>query len=305
MTLDLAALNSALADTEFANHLHHLTTVDSTQNLAHDAARTGARAGVWIADEQTAGRGRGAHTWHSPHGSSGEPAGLYMTALTSPPIPMQSTLGLSFRTAVAVQAAIAEITGLAIPNQIDIRWPNDLVIPQTGGPQPSGPSRKVGGILIEQTAQPALKSGAPSELRSGGFTAMLKYAVIGIGINLNQLTFPPDLEPIATSLRRELPRHPTIPREPLAAAILRNLHSELHHLTTDNDERTTDNSLHSTWLTGKRVRVEPRPGGPGQSANAQPGYTGTTAGLNRDGFLLVHGDDGQLHTVLSGGLREL
>ena len=36
-----------------------------------------------------------------------------------------------------------------------------------------------------------------------------------------------------------------------------------------------------------------------------PGYTGTTAGLNPSGFLLVAGDDGQIHTVLSGGLREL
>jgi BirA family biotin operon repressor/biotin-[acetyl-CoA-carboxylase] ligase len=55
-------------------------------------------------------------------------------------------------------------------------------------------------------------------------------------------------------------------------------------------------SLYSTWLTGKRVRVEARDG--------VPSYTGTTAGLNPQGFLLVAGDDGQLHTVLSGGLRE-
>jgi len=33
------------------------------------------------------------------------------------------------------------------------------------------------------------------------------------------------------------------------------------------------------------------------------GYTGTTAGLDRRGFLLVAGDDGILHTVLSGGVR--
>jgi len=50
----------------------------------------------------------------------------------------------------------------------------------------------------------------------------------------------------------------------------------------------------STWITGRRVRV----GGPG-------GYTGTTAGLDQNGFLLVDGDDGTRHTVLSGGVRDL
>jgi len=38
--------------------------------------------------------------------------------------------------------------------------------------------------------------------------------------------------------------------------------------------------------------------------DGDPGYTGTTAGLNPSGFLLVAGDDGQVHTVLSGGIRE-
>ena len=286
-TLDLTALNCAITDTKFAGYVLHLTTVDSTQTRAHAAARAGARQGVWIADEQTAGRGRGAHTWHSPIGEQAHAAGLYLSALCTPPIPLQQTLGLSIRTAIAAQAAIAETTGLRVRDQIDIRWPNDLVIPQT-----QAPSRKVGGILIEQTAQPASTPAAP---------AMLKYAVIGIGINLNQLTFLPELDPIATSLRRELPNHPNLPREPLAAAILRNLDRELRMLTTNPEPRTSNLESHSTWLTGKRVRVEPRPGDP---AN-QPSYTGTTAGLTPQGFLLVQGDDGQLHTVLSGGLREL
>ena len=65
MTLDLPALNAAITNTEFANHLtppHHR---NSTKTLALEAARAGRRNGVWIADQQTAGRGRGSHTWHS------------------------------------------------------------------------------------------------------------------------------------------------------------------------------------------------------------------------------------------------
>jgi BirA family biotin operon repressor/biotin-[acetyl-CoA-carboxylase] ligase len=155
------------------------------------------------------------------------------------------------------------------------------------------PGRKCGGILIDTASNPATTSKA----------ATLRYAVIGIGINVNQTTFPPELESIATSLRRESsdPSQP-IAREPLVAAILVALDAELRSLSTDNLQPPTRNlSLFSTWLQGKRVRVEARDPAPNGPA---PGYTGVTAGLDPNGFLLVDGDDGQLHTVLSGGLRE-
>ncbi|MDP9051488.1 MAG: biotin--[acetyl-CoA-carboxylase] ligase [Acidobacteriota bacterium] len=275
-TFDLSELSSAIAGTEFAGYLMHFPTVASTNDLALEAADVGARHGVWIADEQTAGRGRGTHNWHSTPGE-----GLYMTALISPPIPMQSALSLSLGVAIAVQSAIASIFGFRIPSQMDIRWPNDLLLN----------GKKCGGILIDTASKPA-RNNQPATLR---------YAVIGIGINLNHTTFPPELDPIATSLRRELP-DPSQPlrREPLAAAILLALSDELRALTSNLKPRTSDPSTISTWITGKRVRVEPSPSDPAGA----PGYTGTTAGLNPSGFLLVAGDDGQIHTVLSGGLRE-
>src|ERR1700676_481880 len=120
---DLAEVNSAVAATEFAGHLHHLAATLSTNDVALTAAQKGARNGVWIADKQIAGRGRGRHTWHSPAGS-----GLYMTALVAPPIPMQSALSLSLRVAIAVQSAIVSTTPFTRPNQVDIRWPNDLML---------------------------------------------------------------------------------------------------------------------------------------------------------------------------------
>jgi len=280
---NLAEVNDAIAGTEFHGWLMNFPTVPSTNDLALRAAQAGSRHGVWIADEQTAGRGRGGHTWHSPAGS-----GLYMTALISPPIPMQSALRLSLRAALAVQAAIASTFGFRIREQIDIRWPNDLMLTR-----PNGPARKCGGILIDTASNPA----APP------LPAMLRYAIVGIGINLNHINFPPELDPIATSLRRELP-HPSqsIPREPLIAAILRCLDAEIRDLSSGNLQPVTDDlSQFSTWITGKRVRVEARETIPGSPV---PGYTGTTAGLDPNGFLLVRGDDGEFHTVHSGGLRE-
>jgi BirA family biotin operon repressor/biotin-[acetyl-CoA-carboxylase] ligase len=274
--LNLAEVNAAIAETEFHGWLMNFPTVPSTNDLALKAAQAGSRHGVWIADEQIAGRGRGAHRWHSPAG-----AGLYMTALISPPIPMQSALGLSLRVALAVQSAIASTFGFQIREQVDIRWPNDLVLN----------GKKCGGILIDTASNPA----------SPPLPAMLRYAIVGIGINLNHTVFPSELEDIATSIRRELPDpSQALRRESLTAAILVALDEEIRLLIRGwrgiNNRRDRDMTQYSTWIRGKRVRVEARDG--------VPSYTGTTAGLNSQGFLLVDGDDGQLHTVLSGGLRE-
>jgi BirA family transcriptional regulator, biotin operon repressor / biotin---[acetyl-CoA-carboxylase] ligase len=281
---DLHTVEAAVASTQFAGHIHHLPTTPSTNALALKAAQSGARVGVWIADQQIAGRGRGAHTWHSPAG-----AGLYMTALAAPPIPMQSALSLSFQVAIAAQSAIASVAGFRIREEIDIRWPNDLMLN----------GRKVGGILIDTASNPA----------TAARPATLRYAVIGIGINVNQASFPPQLDAIATSLRRESSTQAAengmkcLHRESLAAAILMALDSELRALT--ESQPATDSlrlATFSSWIFGKRVRVEVRD--PTPEDPAPGGYTGVTAGLDPQGFLLVAGDDGQMHTVLSGGLRE-
>src|ERR1017187_3861142 len=98
-----------------------------TNELAHAAAHAGERHGVWIAGEQTAGRGRGGHSWHSAPGAKDAPAGLYMSALISPDLPMQSAQHLSLSAAIAVQSAVCSVTGFRIREDIDIRWPNDLM----------------------------------------------------------------------------------------------------------------------------------------------------------------------------------
>ena len=282
---DVAAVNAAVAGTEFAGRVQHLATIPSTNSFALAIAHSGARHGVWIADEQTAGRGRGTHHWHSAAGD-----GLYMSALVAPPIPLGVAQRLSFSTAIAVQAAVASTFGFVVKHQIDIRWPNDLMIARPS--QVSAPQRKVGGILIETSANPA-PAHSP---------AMLRFAVIGIGVNLNHAAFPKELDAIATSLRRELPQ-PAEPlrREALAAAILVALDEEIRLLIrgwrgTDN-RPDRDLTQFSSWISGKRVYIESRDG--------NPGYTATTAGLDIHGILSVTADDGSTRTVLSGGLREL
>jgi BirA family transcriptional regulator, biotin operon repressor / biotin---[acetyl-CoA-carboxylase] ligase len=279
---DLAVVNDAIAGTQFAGRVQHLATIPSTNSFALAVAHSGARQGVWIADQQTSGRGRGSHHWHSA-----ARLGLYMSALVAPEITVDTAQRLSFLTAIAVQAAIASSFGLAVRDQIDIRWPNDLMIARPGALQ-----RKVGGILIETSANPA-PAHSP---------AMLRFAVIGIGVNVNHTAFPSELDAIATSIRRELPDPSHIVRrEPLAAAILVALDRELKSLTSNREARTWGPARglnqYSSWLENKRVRVEAR--------DASESYTGTTAGLDPHGFLRVTADDGAIRTVLSGGLREM
>jgi len=224
-SFDITAINTALQHTQFANKLHHFASIDSTNTRALADAQSGIASGqVYIADEQTAGRGRGDHAWHSEPDN-----GLYLTMLVRPHLRAADALKLSMMTALAVIKAIHQVTASSI---IDLRWPNDLVIG-------NHPARKTGGILTETTSAP---------------TGELRHAAIGIGLNLNQLEFPADLAQVATSLRREL--HTPIHRQSLAIALLCAMDEELRSIeSTANSALLQRFTAASTWVQGKQVQV--------------------------------------------------
>jgi BirA family biotin operon repressor/biotin-[acetyl-CoA-carboxylase] ligase len=187
-------------------------------------------------------------------------------------MPITSALLISLATGLAAKRAIFENTSL----KVDIRWPNDLLLN----------GRKCGGILVETAVSPA----------DTGAEAMLRYAVIGIGINLNHQSFPEDISGLATSLRLEGGN--VVAREDILVSLLGALGDEIGLLREENEKLSGKELLRrfteaSSWVRGKRVRVDE--GG---------GYTGLTAGLNNSGFLLVDSDDGTKRMVLSGGVRE-
>jgi BirA family biotin operon repressor/biotin-[acetyl-CoA-carboxylase] ligase len=254
---DLAALESALANSIFAGHLHFSPVTDSTNTDALEAARAGAPHGsVWFADKQLAGRGRGDHTWHSAAGE-----GLYVSVLLRPRIPAARLPLLPLAAGLAAADAIHAVSGL----NVDLRWPNDLLI---------GP-RKAGGILVEANTK----------------SSMVSFAVIGIGINVHQRIFAPDLSTPATSLDMESGRR--ISRQPLLLFLLESLQREAHGLRDGASAQTIPQRVEeaSTWVRGRKVEVF----GP-------QACTGVTAGLDEHGFLLVRTADG-LVTVQTGGIR--
>ena len=252
-------LRPLLRGTIFGAHLHHFYKIGSTNTAAMAAAAEGAPEGtVFLAEEQTAGRGRGSNSWQSPRST-----GVYCSVILRPAQPPSEVLVLSLAAGLAVQAAIQQVDSRVVA---DLKWPNDVLI---GG-------RKVCGILTEMNAE----------------ATRVRYIVVGVGINVNQASFPKDLP--ATSLRVETGSEWS--RVELAAALLKSLDREYRQLTGDPEARSfilRRFAENSSWVKGKPVRIE---------ENGSP-LEGTTDGLDERGFLLVRTESG-VNTVLSGTVRE-
>lgn len=221
MPFDLPTLESLLADSVFAGKLHYAPVTTSTNTDALVAAQAGAPHGsVFFADEQTAGRGRGDHTWHSAPGD-----GLYVSVLLRSSLPVARLPMLPLAAGLAAARAIRGTTGLAI----DLRWPNDLL---------AGP-RKLGGILAEAT----IRSQSPP------------HAVLGIGINVHHRDFPAGLATLATSLDLETGRRNS--RQLLLVNLLKSLQTEIDALQLPDTSQALPLRLQqaSSWISGRAVDV--------------------------------------------------
>jgi BirA family biotin operon repressor/biotin-[acetyl-CoA-carboxylase] ligase len=146
--------------------VYHFETLDSTNNLAKELAARGAPEGtVVVAEAQTGGRGRLGREWNSPPG-----VGLYVSLVLRPPLPPLELPQITLTTAVAVVRAVRRVAGLA-PG---IKWPNDLLLH----------GKKLGGILTEMETE----------------SDRIRHVVVGLGLNVNNPGFPPELAATATSL---------------------------------------------------------------------------------------------------------
>lgn len=146
-------------------------TLDSTNNRAKALAATGAPHGYLVAAQsQTGGKGRRGRSFYSPEGT-----GVYITYVLRPKLLAEQAVMITSMAAVAVARAIEAVAQV----EVKIKWVNDLYIHD----------RKVCGILCE----------ASMDFESG----LLEYAVLGIGINAGAMSFPLELESIATSIENE------------------------------------------------------------------------------------------------------
>jgi BirA family biotin operon repressor/biotin-[acetyl-CoA-carboxylase] ligase len=180
----------------------HYYKIGSTNDIAMEFAAEDAPEGsVFLAEQQTAGRGRGAREWHSE-----QAAGIYCSVILRPELPPSEILVLSLAVALAVYDSVQQVDARVIP---DLKWPNDLLL---GG-------KKFCGILAEMNAE----------------ITRVRYMVVGIGINVNQSHFPQDLQTSATSLRIETGTEWS--RLDLCAALLKSLDREYAQIMQDSGAR--------------------------------------------------------------------
>ncbi len=157
------------ARTTFDNQLIELESVDSTNNYAMARIHEGLALDgmVYLARHQWAGKGQRGKTWIS------EPGQNLMMSLVIKPSPLKLTQQFLFSAAIAL--AILDLAKGFQNKNWKIKWPNDIY----------WSDRKAGGLLIESVVT--------------GQT--WDWAVVGIGMNLNQTSFPVEI-PNAISLNQ-------------------------------------------------------------------------------------------------------
>ncbi len=254
-------LSRRLYGTPFARRIHHFFKIDSTNAVAMRLGESGEPHGaIVIAEEQTAGRGRAGRSW-----ASEKSAGIYCSILLQPAISPAHAPLLTLLAGLAAREAVADG---AMP-ALDIRWPNDLLLA----------GRKFCGILTEMRAEPD----------------RVHYAVIGIGLNVNQSKMPDWLAASATSLRIEMEKQ--FSRLEILIRLLRNLDHYYNQFITEGAQPILRRFAEvSSYFKGKHVRI----------TTATETYTGVTAGLESSGVLRVTRDDGGgTQAVLSGDVAEV
>lgn len=229
----------------------------STNDVVGRMAREGAAEGVVVfAETQTAGRGRLGRRW-----ASADHEGLWFSILVRP------ELGISDWSRLTTWVAVGVARGLeaAVPEvRVAVKWPNDLYLN----------GQKAVGILIESATDP--KSGAG-------------FAIVGIGINVNQLEFPPELAGKATSLRLNRPGGAPLDRQEVAVKVLARL-DELYQELGSGFDRIVAEAERRSLLIARWIEVQYPHGR----------VRGEAIGLERDGSLRIRTEDGAECTI-SGG----
>lgn len=236
--------------------IFHYKETESTNSTAKLLAATNAPEGTLVISEmQTGGRGRRGREWHSPSGQ-----GLYLSIILRPEIPPAEAPKMNLLTAVSVAETIISLTGL----DALIKWPNDILVH----------GKKIGGILTEVDAE---------------MDAVL-YMVVGVGINVNNRTFPPGLRRRATSLFLETGR--PFSRLTLLKGFLTRFEKDYGDHRRQGFQPVIARWKGLTDVIGRSVRA----GAPGHS------LLGIVEDLDENGALVLRDRKGRIHRVFAGDI---
>lgn len=189
-------LDGFLSPARWAGHPATLVAeTASTSDDARRAADAGAPHGaLFVADAQTAGRGRLGRRWSSPPG-----ANLYASIVLRPRAPARALSMLPLAVGLAVAECVDRFAG---PARAAIKWPNDLRVD----------GKKLAGVLVE------------GALRGEHF----QHVVVGIGLNVRGAQAPDEVAAIATTLQAVCGHAP--PRREVLAALMEALERQVDAL---------------------------------------------------------------------------
>lgn len=251
---------------------HALAVTGSTNDDALRAARAGAAQGtVFVAEQQTAGRGRRGNAWFARPGESLLCSVVMRSQLALEDIPLLALVaGLSIRS--AVERALVS-GGAEQSDAVRVKWPNDVWVD----------GKKIAGVLAE------------SQLQGNRVLA----EVIGFGINVATTTFPEELAGRVTSLRLQgiAPA-----REVLLADVLEALAERTEALCRDGVGSFSTELSRSDALLGRRVRLA---GSESGADRHDATLEGTALGIDGAGCLILRDQTGRILHVRGGAVELL
>ena len=256
---------SAFAQSVCQRKVEVFKTIDSTNTEAKRRLNSSSRAEalhgtVLFAEHQSAGRGRFSRSFYSPKG-----AGLYFSLIFCPSIPAMTEREVpSFALYTAISATVICRCLKALGFAPQIKWVNDIYLN----------GKKICGILSEGIIDME--------------TSSVQAVIIGIGLNVKESNFPPELKNKAGALFSEA-EDPSFNRNVLASSIISSLIEALYGLHSQNTLMEEYKSL--SLLTGKKVKVLPFAGTP---------YQALVLGISDLGHLIIETDDGKKDELISG-----
>jgi BirA family biotin operon repressor/biotin-[acetyl-CoA-carboxylase] ligase len=251
--INIPLLSKGLKTRSFGRKVYAFGSIDSTNKCARTMANAGAPEGTLVTAEfQTEGKGRLGRTWISNPDEN-----LTFSLVLRPGKGSESLNLLPLLVGVAVAEAIRETTG----QEPECKWPNDLLL---GG-------KKVCGILLEGVLR----------------EETLDFVVVGIGINVNQEKFPPEIAESTTSLRLVCGR--LLNREELLRSILERFE---HLYRAGRDEQFS--SVPRLWsshtrMLGKLLEIR----------SHESTFAGTALRIAPDGGLVIASGTGE-QTLYAG-----
>lgn len=256
MPIDLneLAVRYYLKTSNLGKNLIVLDSVGSTNDYLKQLGSEGCESGTVVtAHEQTKGKGRLGRSWESKRDDN-----LMFSILLRPRMAPKDMADITPLTGLAICQALRDYTGL----DLKIKWPNDIIIGK----------KKLVGILTEMSAE---------------FDAV-EYIVTGIGINVDQTTFPDEIAHKATSLLLETGRH--YDKNRLLAGLLGRIEEEFTRSSLALSAASIKEYKKLCATIGRSVTFK----------SGTRSISGVAVDIDEDGALKVMLSDGSLRTVNAG-----